>query len=182
MNEQASAEARKRGFNVDTDTIETFQPKDPYDVVVLSNVLEYSLDPKYMLSHVARIIEPGGQVWISCPNVGSWQCKVFGKYWINWHVPFHIVHFSQSILKNMLQVTGFEIQEIRQESPALWVAHSIIAQLFAKFGQPTKQLRNPFLVAALLILVRILFFPFLWLGNRLGRGDCLVVAARKAFK
>ena len=182
LNEQAAAEASKRGFNVNTDTIETFQLKDPYDFVVLSNVLEHSLDPKDMLTHVARILKPGGQVWISCPNVDSWQRKLFGKFWINWHVPFHIVHFSQRTLTSILKKTGFEIQKIHQESPALWLAHSIIVRLFARFGQPTKQLRNPFLVAALLILIRILFFPLLWLGNRMGRGDCLVVVARKAPK
>jgi hypothetical protein len=54
--------------------------------------------------------------------------------------------------------------------------------MFAQFGQPTKQLRNPFLVAVLLILIRIFFFPLLWLGNRIGRGDCLVVVAQKAPK
>ena len=182
LNEQAAAEARKRGFRVYSDPIEKFQSKDPYDVVVLSNVLEHSLDPKDMLTHVARILKPGGQVWISCPNVESWQRKLFGKYWINWHVPFHIVHFSRSTLTKILKETGFEIQEIHQESPALWVAHSIIVRLFAKFGRPTKQLRNPFLVAILMVLIRSLFFPILWLVNKLGRGDCLVVVARKVSK
>ena len=182
LNETAAAEARKAGFRVYADPLEKFKSGKLYGVIVLSNVLEHSLDPKDMLNHINRILKPGGQVWISCPNVESWQRKLFGKYWINWHVPFHIVHFSQKTLTNILKETGFKIQEIRQESPALWVAHSIIVRLFAQFGRPTKQLRNPFLVAALLILIRILFFPLLWLGNRLGRGDCLVVVARKAPK
>ena len=181
-NELAAKAAIKRGFKIYIKSLESFQPSDSFDVVVLSNVLEHSLDPKDMLNHVNRILEPGGQVWISCPNVDSWQRSVFGKYWINWHVPFHIVHFSQKTLINILKETGYEIQEIRQKSPALWLAHSIIVRLFAQFGQPTKQLRNPFLVAALLILIRILFFPLLWLGNRMGRGDCLVVEARKVPK
>ena len=181
-NELAAKAAIKRGFKIYTKSLESFQPSDSFDVVVLSNVLEHSLYPIEMLRHVARILKSDGQAWISCPNVNSWQRSVFGKFWINWHVPFHIVHFSQNALSKILQQTGFEIQEIRQESPALWVAHSIIVRLFAKFGRPTKQLRNPFLVAALLILIRISFFPLLWLGNRLGRGDCLVVVAQKAPK
>jgi SAM-dependent methyltransferase len=182
LNKYAAIEARKGGFKVYTDPIEAFQPEDAYDIIVLSNVLEHSLHPNEMLSHIARILKPGGQVWISCPNVDSWQRKLFGKYWINWHVPFHIVHFSQSTLTKILHQTGFENLEIRHESPALWVAHSIIVRLFAQFGQPTKQLRNPFLVAALLILIRILFFPLLWVENMLGRGDCLVAVARKVPK
>jgi SAM-dependent methyltransferase len=182
LNELSAIEARKSGFRVHTDLIETFQPEEPYDIIILSNVLEHSLSPKEILGHVNRVLKSKGQVWISCPSVDSWQRSVFGKYWINWHVPFHIVHFSQKTLTNILKETGFEILEIRQESPALWLAHSIIVRLFAQFGQPTKQLRNPFLVAALLILIRFLFFPLLWLGNRMGRGDCLVVVARKVPK
>ena len=180
LNETAAAEAREAGFRIFADPLEKFEPEKLYDVVVLSNVIEHSLDPKEMLNHVNRVLEPGGQVWISCPNVDSWQRKNFDRYWINWHVPFHIVHFSQKTLTKILKETSFEIQEIRQESPALWVAHSIIVRLFAQFGRTTKQLRNPFLVAALLILIRIFFFPLLWLGNRLGRGDCLVVVAQKS--
>ena len=94
LNEVAAKEARAKGFTVYTEAVENFQPEQPYDIVVLSNVLEHSLDPKNMLFHVHRILKPGGQVWISCPNSQSWLRYLFGRYWINWHVPFHIVHFS----------------------------------------------------------------------------------------
>jgi hypothetical protein len=142
-------------------------------------VIEHSLDPKLMLNRANQILKCRGEIWISCPNVESWQRSLFGKFWINWHVPFHIFHFSQKTLTNMLKETGFKIQEIRQKSPALWAAHSIIVRLFAKFGQPSKHLRNAFLIAALLCLTRIFFFPLLYIGNRIGRGDCIIVIARK---
>ena len=179
LNEVAAMEAREKGFSVHTELLESFQPEQLYDIVVLSNVLEHSLDPKIMLNHVNRILKPGGQVWISCPNFDSWQRSFFGRYWINWHVPFHIVHFTRDVLVRILQESGFEIKEEQQESPALWVAQSVIARLFAKPGQPTRQLRNPLLVAFLIILIRCFLFPVLWLGNFLGRGDCLVVVAKK---
>ncbi len=180
LNEQAAAEARKGGFRVYTEPVEQFEPTKPYDVVVLSNVLEHSLDPKEMLPHVQRMLKPAGRVWISCPNNQSWMRYFFGRYWINWHVPFHITHFSKHTLTSLLEKSGFKIQKLRQESPALWAAHSLIVRLFAKQGQPTKQLRNPLLVATLILVIRALFFPILWLGNRLGRGDCLVVVAQKS--
>ena len=178
-NERAATEARKRGFRVHTSLLGRFNPQEPYDVVVLSNVLEHSLQPKEMLSHVARILKPNGQVWISCPNTNSWQRLMFDKYWINWHIPFHIVHFSPQTLGLFLRQAGFKVISSKQITPALWIAQSIIARLFAKPGVPTRQLRNPFLVAFLMLLARGLFFPILWLGNRLGRGDCLVAIARK---
>lgn len=51
-------------FVVYTKLLEKFEPKEPFDVVVLSNVLEHSLNPKKMLQHVRRILKPGGRVWI----------------------------------------------------------------------------------------------------------------------
>jgi hypothetical protein len=131
-----------------------------------------------MLSFVHRILRPGGEVWISCPNAESWLRNLFGRAWINWHVPFHIVHFSKNSLATLLRKSGFEIREARQKTPALWVAHSLIASLFAMPGKPTKQLRNPFLIVSLTLFIRFLLFPVLWLENKLGRGDCLVVVAK----
>ena len=60
------------------------------------------------------------------------------------------------------------------------MTQSVIAALFAKPGRPTRQMRSPLLVIGLMLLARGLCFPFLWLANRLGRGDCLVYRARKA--
>jgi SAM-dependent methyltransferase len=179
LNETAAAVARSQGYTVFTQTLDRFRPDVPYDVAVLSNVLEHSLDPKNMVKDVHRILKPGGRIWISCPNNRSWLRSIFGRYWINWHVPFHLIHFSPPSLIKVLEDVGFDQIEIRQETPALWAAHSVIVRTFAKKGMPTKQLRNPLLTIFLILFWRVIMFPFLWLGNKLGRGDCLVVTARK---
>jgi len=80
LNEVAAEEARAKGLTVYAEAVEDFQPEQPYAVVVLSNVLEHSLDPRNMLFHVQRILKPGGKVWISCPNSRSWLRYVFGGY------------------------------------------------------------------------------------------------------
>jgi len=178
LNRAAAAVAKAKGFSVFTDKLED-RPGDFYDVALLSNVLEHSPDPKAMLAQVRRLLKPGGQVWISCPNRDSWLCAVFGRYWINWHVPFHISHFSPATVKSVLEGSGFKVTGIVHETPALWVAHSILARLFARKGRPTGKLRNPVVVASLILAVRGFSFPFLWLGNSLKKGDCLVVTAEK---
>ncbi len=179
LNDKAAQAAREQGFVVYSELLGDFEPTERYDVVVLSNVLEHSLDPKEMLRDVHRVLKPGGQVWISCPNAKSWLRSVFGKFWINWHVPFHIVHFSAGTLERMLQDAGFAVRVERNETPALWGAHSVIARLYSLQGKPTRQLRNPLLVMGLIALCRGIFFPLLWIFNRIGRGDCLVVIAEK---
>jgi SAM-dependent methyltransferase len=179
LNETAAAVAREAGFNVFTGPLDDFMPPVPYDVAVLSNVLEHSLDPKAMLRSVRRLLKPGGEVWISCPNSQSWLRSVFGRWWINWHVPFHITHFSPLTLRHLLADSGFERLEIRQITPALWVASSIIARLFARPGKPTRHLRNPLLIFGLVLACRMLFFPLFYWGNRAGRGDCLIAVAAR---
>jgi len=177
LNETAAAVAREAGFTVFIGPLENFTPAPLYDVAVLSNVLEHALDPKAMLLSVRRLLKPEGQVWISCPNSQSWLRPVFGHSWINWHVPFHISHFSADTLRSLLEQSGFTLRETRQITPALWIASSMVARLFAREGRATRQLRNPLWMFALVALCRTLLFPLLWLGNRMGRGDCLVVVA-----
>ena len=180
LNEKAAAVAREHGFNVQTESLEQFEPAELYDVCVLSNVLEHSLDPKKMLHHVQRILKPGGRIWISCPNSQSWLRYVFGRYWINWHVPFHIIHFSEKALKYVLEESGFVIERAQNMTPSLWVAHSILSFLFAKPGRVNRRLRSPLLVASLMLVVRLILFPILWLSNLTGHGDCLVVVGKSA--
>jgi 2-polyprenyl-3-methyl-5-hydroxy-6-metoxy-1,4-benzoquinol methylase len=176
LNERAAQDARMAGFTVHTQALEKFQPVEPFDIVVLSNVLEHAPNPKNMLDNVRRILKPDGHVWISSPNSQSWLRRLFGRSWINWHVPFHLFHFSSKTLNQLLESSGFEIKELKYVTPSHWISQSILAAIFAKPGQETRQLRNSLLVAFLMILCRF-FSPFLWLGNLTGHGDCLVVEA-----
>jgi hypothetical protein len=180
LNETAAAVARRAGFRVFTSSLDDLIPDAPYDVAVLSNVLEHALDPKAMVLAARRLINDDGEVWISCPNSQSWLRPVFERWWINWHVPFHITHFSPLTLRRLLEESGFGHVEIRQITPALWVASSIIARLFARRGTPTRELRNPFLIFALVLSCRVLLFPLFYWGNRRGRGDCMVATAAKS--
>ena len=132
-----------------------------------------------MLRDAHRILANGGQVWISCPNSQSWLRTVFGRYWINWHVPFHTFHFSPSTLRQLLAEAGFAQIKVRQITPALWVAESFITFLFAREGKKNGQLRNAFLTALLMVFARFVLFPALWLGNRRQRGDCLLAVAAR---
>ena len=130
LNHRAAMQAKSAGFNVHTCLLGDYTPVAPYDVAVLSNVLEHSLDPQQMLRDVHRILSNDGEVWISCPCAQSWLRRAFGRTWINWHVPFHIFHFSPETLRQLLTDTGFTRIEVRQITPSLWVAQSLIAYFF----------------------------------------------------
>ncbi len=176
LNSRAAEVASSRGFMVYESDIAALQPSLPFERIVLSNVLEHALDPKEMLGHIKRLLVPGGEVWISLPNRRSALRQLFGRHWVNWHLPFHIVHFDLSTLRRALSETGFTVVEERQVTPALWVALSVIAALFPR--SPKMQRVAP-LVAGLMGIARGLLFPLLWAANRAVRGDCLVVKARR---
>ena len=109
LNEHAAELARAAGFRVFCGPLEDYDPSAPYDIAVLSNVLEHALDPRAMLESVRRLLKRGGQVWISCPNRESWLRSVFGRRWIHWHVPFHISHFSGGTLGALLEERSEEM-------------------------------------------------------------------------
>jgi len=179
LNATAAAVARQKGFVIHEETIENFYPAVLFDNVVLSNVIEHAINPRDMLLQAHRLLNSKGKVLISCPNGQSFLRRLFGRYWINWHVPFHINLFTAATLNALLTETGFNVITCRQETPAIWVTQSIISRCFAKFGKPTRQIRNPLLVLPLLGLIRGLLFPLWWILNKMGKGDCLVVIAQK---
>lgn len=178
-NPVAAAAARALGFPVHAVELARFQPSAPYDVAVLSNVLEHFLDPRAALRDIRRILKPGGELWVSCPNSESWLRHAAGRAWINWHVPFHIAHFSTATLARLLQEQGFTVTEHRQATPALWVAHTAIARLFARPGRTNRALRRPLLVLISTLLARGLGFAYLDLQDRRGKGDCHLLVARR---
>ncbi len=179
LNRIAAEEARARGFRVHTVTLDALAPDAPFDVAVLSNVLEHTPDPRAILRDLRRILRSGGEVWISLPNAASQYRYFFGRDWINWHVPYHLAHFSPDGLRRLLQEEGFEVTHQRCVTPALWLAQSVLATLYAKPGVPTRQLRKTLLVAVWMLALRGLFFPAIYMLNQAMRGDCLVVRARK---
>jgi SAM-dependent methyltransferase len=175
VNTRAAEVARRRGFMVYESDLESLRPSLPFDRVVLANVLEHALDPRAMLVDVKRVLAPGGEVWISLPNRRSWLRALFGRKWINWHVPFHITHFDRDRLTRLLRECGFTVVAEKNLTPALWVAQMAMSALSP--GRPTA-VRSAPLLALFMAIARGVLFPILWLGNQLGRGDCLVVKGR----
>jgi SAM-dependent methyltransferase len=177
LNRVAAEAARRKGFVVYDVDIADLRPSAPYDVAVLSNVLEHALHPRGMLQSVRRILAPGGALWISLPNAASALRERFGPDWINWHVPFHVTHFDAARLSALLRDTGFEPTAVRSVSPALWWAQSAIAR---EFPDAPRRQREPARVLPLMLRALTLGAAERAAWNRAGRGDCLIVEARRA--
>jgi 2-polyprenyl-3-methyl-5-hydroxy-6-metoxy-1,4-benzoquinol methylase len=75
-NSVAAGQACTRGFSVHCEILGNFRSATPFDVVVLSNVLEHALDPITMLDKAGRLLVVGGELWVSCPNSESWLRQI----------------------------------------------------------------------------------------------------------
>lgn len=177
INEKAAAVARERGFMVHTVSLEQFNPSGFFDVIVLSNVLEHALDPIGMLKHVHRLLQPNGQVWISSPNADSLWRHRLGRYWIHWHVPFHLWHFSPRSLEEILTMARFQITEMQTFSPAIWIAQGLSLAMGRKLNLSNCLYRSPAVISALTITMRLLL-PIIRGNSNSLSGDCLIIRAR----
>lgn len=87
---------------------ETAFPDESFDVIVMLDVLEHLVDPKYTLLEIRRILKKDGILYISTPDVSSVLSRILrGRWWgIN---KFHLFYFSKKTLKKMLDACGFRI-------------------------------------------------------------------------
>jgi len=77
-------------------------------VVTLSHVIEHVHDPVACLREVFRLCKPGGQVWITTPNLESYGHRRFREHWIGLQPPNHLVLFTRSSIMHALNAAGFE--------------------------------------------------------------------------
>jgi ubiquinone/menaquinone biosynthesis C-methylase UbiE len=70
-------------------------PDESFDVVVMWDIIEHTIRPLTSLTEVARILKPGGYLFVSTDDAANWLPKILGKYWWSLGAPMHLCHFSK---------------------------------------------------------------------------------------
>ena len=87
-----------------------------FELIVMFDVIEHTLDPVLFLSKAFRLLTPGGRILLSTPNFEGIRARVEGPYWTGVHAPFHIVLFNRQSLRLVIERAGGRVIREREVS------------------------------------------------------------------
>ena len=100
------------GYVCDENSLQQYVAPQSIGVVHLFHVIEHLPDPVHALCKLAEVLEPGGAIYGQTPNIDAWDCKLFGPYWSQWHVPRHTVLYTPDTLRAHAREAGLEVRSI----------------------------------------------------------------------
>jgi SAM-dependent methyltransferase len=79
-----------------------------FDVITAWDVIEHLDDPRRALATLHDRLAPGGWLFVSTPDAGSWVARALGRYW-HYEDPIqHINLFSRVNVERLLRESGFQ--------------------------------------------------------------------------
>jgi SAM-dependent methyltransferase len=110
------ANARARGFDVHQAGVPGSGLQDgQFAHVTLSNVLEHLVEPGEALVEIRRLLQPGGRLWLTQPNLSAPGAQRFGRFWRGYEAPRHLTLWEPRDLAALLERCGFA--EVRLLAP-----------------------------------------------------------------
>jgi SAM-dependent methyltransferase len=170
-------------------------PGQCFNLIIMNQVIEHLPEPDHALQTLRERLAPQGRMVLVFPNTASLWRRMFGRRWINWHIPYHLHHFDRVSFARMARNSGFEVIRARTITPNVWTVLQLRASRYRPvLGQPspiwtvaeksesmpgTGRKPNP-----LRHLLRGSVLGFFALVNRsvdaLGLGDSLLVELRRS--
>jgi 2-polyprenyl-3-methyl-5-hydroxy-6-metoxy-1,4-benzoquinol methylase len=158
-----------------------------FDVVTLFHVLEHVTEPRELLADVGRLLKPNGRVILQVPNIESWQFRIFGARWYGLDIPRHVIDYSASSMRRLLQECGLKVYRtrhfnLRDNAPAF--ASSLLPSLDPLSRGIRQRKRNAaesapmaWLRHALYLSVVMASYPFAIAESAAGAGATVMMEA-----
>ena len=123
------------------DFLEEELPVERYDVITMWDYLEHIRDPKANLAKVRRLLVDGGILALTTPDVGSLPARAFGHRWMGYKLDEHLVYFSRSTIRRLLEEAGFRVLSMSYEGKYITLGLFLQRlQLYAPFTAPLMKL------------------------------------------
>lgn len=106
----AAVEQGKRhrlGDVVHGDFLEVAWPAAHFDVIVMTELVEHLVAPERFLEQAARLLRPGGMLYMTTPHGRGVSGRVLGSSWSVLRPPEHLHLYSIASMHEVLRRTGF---------------------------------------------------------------------------
>ena len=121
----ADAAARARALGLDVfhgDLAGAAYPAASFDLVYMGDVLEHVPDCRAVLAEVARVLVPGGRLFLRGPitthslarRLALGVCGATGRTIVLREPPYHLWEFRPASLERLLEATGFRLDSMQQ--------------------------------------------------------------------
>ena len=108
LNTQIAKIASDRGVEIIGRTLDDASKTGmTFDVITLWDVFEHLPDPINALKKTFIMLNQDGFLFLSIPNLNSFDRFLFGKNWIGWDAPRHFYLFDQKLMRILLSDVGF---------------------------------------------------------------------------
>jgi SAM-dependent methyltransferase len=123
LSPDAAAQARARGLDVFLgDLLQAHLPAAHFDLVYMGDVLEHVPDCRAVVNEVARILKPGGRLYLRGPVTTNSIARALALRLYGWlgrtlvlhEVPYHLWEFTPGALARLLVAAGLTVTRVRQ--------------------------------------------------------------------
>jgi SAM-dependent methyltransferase len=109
ITESSADNARRRGFEVITGTLDDVDGAERFDVVTMLQVIEHLSDPVASLHDVHRLLAPSGRLYLNTPCVDSASFGLFRERHVHVSSFGHVSLFTKGALEIVAQRAGFRV-------------------------------------------------------------------------
>lgn len=178
IDKNAGRLANANGHAYHEGTIESFQSKEKFELILMLNLVEHVADPFALLHKSAELLAPGGIILVKTPNTESYDARIFrNSYWGGLHCPRHWHIFSERSFRLLIKETPLQIEKLRFTQGAPFWAFSIIADLYRRKWIKVSAER-PIIFHWLFAPLSAIFAVFDWLRKPFARTSQMFIVLR----
>ncbi len=85
----------------------------PFDVIVMSEVIEHFSSPRRAVRKARELLREGGILYLTTPNIASWPARLQRDRWVHVHPTDHMCLFSPVTIRSLLHSEHFGVQSIQ---------------------------------------------------------------------
>ncbi len=126
-------------LEIRTETLDSFTPAAPFDLVTLCGVLEHIADLRASLHRINALLKSNGHLFIAVPDAASFGKQPPAEAFLEFALE-HINFFGATSLNNLLRQTGFEEVQVESHHNDFYDNHYLLALYRKRSGSVVNEI------------------------------------------